>query len=420
MTARAVRGAPKAHPPGGPFSPGKPLAALRHSDFRVLLAGNTALQVGSWVQTIGMGWLLLHDLDASATALGLVALLRGASLVLLGPVGGFLSDRFERRRQLVLYTSVSATVAGVLAVLIATGRIELWMVFVLAMVAGAVEALAGPIRSVLVYDSVAGEDLTNAVALNALAGNAMRVIGPAIGGALIGAVGTQGAFQMQAACLVVAAVLAFRLRPSVPAGEERAGVFRSTWEGMCYVAGNRRMLIIVAAALLPSFLVYPYVTFLPVFARDILGSDQTGYGYLASAVGLGSLAGGTLVAITSGANRQGLRMAWTLMLYSASVGAFALSRDLWLSVAILAVAGIFHSIYSALNGALMQLQADTAYRGRVMALQSMTWGVTPFAALVMGAMIDRWGAPEVVFGWMVVAVLSSLPIALFSKEMRRV
>jgi predicted MFS family arabinose efflux permease len=180
------------------------------------------------------------------------------------------------------------------------------------------------------------------------------------------------------------------------------------------------MRVIVAAALLPSFLVYPYVTFLPVFARDILGSDQTGYGYLASAVGLGSLAGGTLVAMTSGAARQGRRMAWTLLLYCVTVGAFALSQNLWLSVGILALAGVSHSIYSALNGALMQLQAEPAYRGRVMALQSVTWGVTPFAALAMGNMIDRWGAQDVVFWWMVTAAILSLFIAVFSKEMRRV
>jgi MFS family permease len=197
-------------------------------------------------------------------------------------------------------------------------------------------------------------------------------------------------------------------------------VFRSTWEGLKYVSRDPKMRVIVAAALLPSFLVYPYVTFLPVFARDILGSDQTGYGYLASAVGLGSLLGGTVVAMTSGADRQGRRMTWSLLLYCAAVGAFALSRNLWLSVAILAFAGVFHSVYSALNGALMQLQADTAYRARVMALQSMTWGVTPFAALAMGNMIDRWGAPHVVLGWMIIASILSLPIALFSKEMRRV
>ncbi len=114
MATRALPGAPEAHQPGGPFSPGRPLAALRHSDFRILLAGNTALQIGSWVQTIGMGWLLLHDLGASATVLGLVALLRGATQLCLGPLGGYLGDRFTRLTGVMLGLSLFFTASALL------------------------------------------------------------------------------------------------------------------------------------------------------------------------------------------------------------------------------------------------------------------------------------------------------------------
>jgi MFS family permease len=394
---------------------------MGHRDFRVLLMSTMALQVGSWVQTIGLGWLVLHDLHGSATSLGLVALLRGASLLLLAPVGGYLASRLERKRQLVIYTSGSAAIAGLLAVLIATDSITLWMVYCTSCAAGVVEALAGPIRQLLVYDSVEGEDLTNAVALNALGGNAMRVIGPAIGGALIGAVGTQGAFQVQAICLVVSVVLTTRLHVSPPELEQgNPGMFRSIGGGLAYVVRDRRMAAIVGMALVPSLLVYPYVSFLPVFARDVLGSDQTGYGYLAAAVGLGSLAGGALVAFTAGRGRMGPRMMWTCLGYTAAVAAFALMQNLWLAVAMLTVAGIFHSVYSTLNASLMQLKADPEYRGRVMSLMTMTWGVTPFAALLMGRMIDAWGPQHVVFAWMAVAGVMTLAVTIGSREMRRV
>src|SRR5688572_26720225 len=177
---------------------GQALASLRHRAFRTLLASNMALQVGSWVQTIGMGWLVINDMGGSASNLATVALLRGASLVLISPVGGYLAGRFDRRNQLLLYNAVSAAVAGALALLVATGDITLWMLYATALIAGAADALAGTNRSMLVYDTVGKEDLTNAVALNALGGNAMRVIGPAIGGGLIGVLGTQGTFQVQA------------------------------------------------------------------------------------------------------------------------------------------------------------------------------------------------------------------------------
>lgn len=394
------------------------MAALRHRDFRFLLASTMALQVGSWVQTIGQGWLVVHDLGGSATNLATVALLRGASLVVLSPVGGYLAGRYERRRQLMAYTTGSAAIAILLAFLVASGRIEIWMVYFTALAAGAVEALAGPIRNLLVFDSTSPEDLTNAVALNALGGNAMRVIGPAIGGALIGLIGTQGTFEVQAACLVAAVVLTARLRPSRPEGSAQLGILSSIGGGLAYVARDRRMLLIVAMAMLPSVLVYPYVTFLPVFAREVLNSNETGYGYLAAAVGLGSLVGGGLVAAASDRAPMGLGMMWGCFAYAICVGAFALMQHLWIAVAVLALAGVFHSIYSAFNASLMQMMASPEYRSRVVSLQTMTWGVTPFAGLLMGKMIDAYGAPHVVFGWMAVAAGLTLVLTLSSRQLR--
>ncbi len=404
----------------GMTAPGAPLAALRHRDFRVLLGSNMALQVGSWVQTIGQGWLVLHDLDGSAFQLGLVALLRGASLVVVSPFGGYLAGRLELRKQLLAYSSVTTTIAILLAGLITTGHIEIWMVYATALAAGAVEGLAGPIRVMMVYNAVGPDDLTNAVALNGLGGNAMRVIGPAIGGVLIGLVGTEGTFQVQAVCLVFAMVLTVMLPkwpPDVPESDE--GPLRSIGGGLAYVVRDRRMAVIVLMALVPSLLIYPYVTFLPVFARDVLGSNEKAYGYLAAAVGLGSLLGGGIVAVRADKGRMGPGMMWGCFLYCLMVVAFTFTRNVQLGVVALVGAGVFHSIYAAYNASLMQLKAEKQYRSRVLALQTMTWGVTPFAAVLMGEMIDRWGAPHVVAVWVGVAAVATLAISIASKEVRR-
>jgi MFS family permease len=180
------------------------------------------------------------------------------------------------------------------------------------------------------------------------------------------------------------------------------------------------MLLIVGMAVLPSVLVYPYVTFLPIFAVDVLHKNEEAYGYLAAAVGLGSLLGGALVAGALGQRRMGPGMMWACLLYCICVALFSLMTSLWVAVAVLALAGVFHSVYSALNASLMQLQAAPEYRSRVVSLQTMTWGMTPFAGLLMGRMIDQWEAPHVVFGWMVVAASLTLIIAVVSRDLRRV
>jgi predicted MFS family arabinose efflux permease len=377
------------------------------------------LQVGSWVQTIGQGWLVINDLGGSAANLATVALLRGASLVLISPVGGYLAGCFDRRNQLILYNAIGAAVAGTLAVLVATGEVTLWMVYLTAVIAGIADALAGTSRSMLVYDTVGKDDLTNAVALNALGGNAMRVIGPAIGGALIGLLGTEGTFQVQAACIIASLVLIARLPSFPPDGTAQPGMFRSIGSGIAYVARDRRMLLIVGMGLLPSVLVYPYVTFLPVFARDVMGSDQSAYGYLAAAVGVGSLLGGGIVAVRASGSKLGWTMMWSCLLYCVSICAFTLAREVWLGVAILCVAGVFRSVYSAMQASLMQLRAATEFRSQVMSLQSMMWGTTPFAGLAIGRMIDAWGAPHVIFTSVAAAAALTVLIALSSREVRR-
>jgi MFS family permease len=380
-----------------------------------------AVQIGSWVQMIGLGWLVVHDLGGSATNLAIVALLRGAFLVVVSPFGGVIAGRYERRALLMVLTGVSAAIAALLAVLVATGTIELWMVYVLAALAGIVEAVAGPIRSLLVFDTAGPDEMTNAVALNALGGNAMRVIGPAIGGALIGLIGTEGTFEVQAGCLVVSLVLTARLRrfaPELAEGDE--GPFESVAGGLAYVMRDRRMTLIVGMAILPSVLVYPYVNFLPVFAKDVLQEGANAFGYLAAAVGGGWVGGGALVAATSNRPRLGPWMMWSCLFYCLSVAAFAMMQELWLAVGALVIAGVFHSIYAAFNASLMLMKAEPEYRSRVVALQTMTWGMTPFAGLLMGAMIDLWGAPYTVLGWMLAAAALTLALTIGSKELRRV
>jgi predicted MFS family arabinose efflux permease len=173
-------------------------------------------------------------------------------------------------------------------------------------------------------------------------------------------------------------------------------------------------------AVIPSVLIYPYVTYLPIFATQVLHSNETGYGYLAAAVGLGALLGGTVVAYTAAGSRMGQKMVWSCLGYCLMVVTFTQSRNLWLSVGLLATAGIFFSVYSALNSSMMQILVQREYRSRVMSILTMTGGITPFTSLLMGRMIDAWGAPSVVGIWVAIGALCALLVGIFSQELRRV
>jgi predicted MFS family arabinose efflux permease len=246
----------------------------------------------------------------------------------------------------------------------------------------------------------------------------MRVIGPAIGGALIGFLGTEGHSGAGGLHRRFADLIS-RLPPFPPDGSAQPGMVRSIGGGISYVVRDRRMLLIVAMGLVPSLLVYPYVTFLPVFAKDVMGSDQSAYGYLAAAVGVGSLLGGALVAARSGRGSLGWTMMWSCLLYCVSVGAFTLTREVWVGVTILCVAGVFHSIYSAMQSSLMQLRAATEFRSQVMSLQTLMWD---HAVRRPGDGPDdrRLGAPNVVFWWVAAAAALTIAIALSSREVRRI
>ncbi len=392
----------------------------KYPDFRVLWFGNVGTMLGQWVQFAAQGY-LVFDLTNSPFQVGAVSFVRGVSSVVVSPFAGLITDRFSRRSVLMSMTAISAVVAVLLALLLFSGIIEIWMMYPIATLEGLSDAVNQPARQVMVYDVVGEEDLANAVAINSLGSNTMRIVGPSLAGALIGTAGIGAAFAVQAAAYALSVLATSRIKTKgTPRVGQTSSVLASLGDGITYARRNRDVLLLVLMAGLPSLLVYPYVQYIPVFADDVLGVGSVGFGFLASAVGYGSIVGAVLAANLTQVKKRGQILVWTTFVYMALVTLFALSNVYALSFALLVVAGIANSIYLMLNQVMIQLVVDDEYRGRVLSLYVMVSGITPFSALAMGALIDVFGAQVTVAGFAGLATAIVLFIGVTSQRLREI
>ena len=393
---------------------------LKYPDFRVLWIGNVGTMLGQWIQFAAQGYLVFH-LTGSPFQVGAIGFTRGITAVGFSPFAGTITDRFSRKSVLMVMTAVSATVATFLAFLIITDVIQVWMLYPLAALEGFGDAINQPARQVMIYDVVGGEDLPNAIAVNSLGSNTMRIVGPALAGGLIGTLGIQAAFALQAAAYAGSVFATSRIKTrGTPTGRITVSVLASMADGIAYARRNRDVLLLVIMSGIPSLLVYPYVQFIPVFAKDVLHVGSIGFGFLASAVGYGSIIGALLAANLTQIRKRGQILVWTTVIYMALVTAFALSNVYALSFGFLVVAGIANSVYLMFNQVMVQLTVDDEYRGRVLSLYVMVNGVTPFSALLMGTLIDQFGAQATVASFTGLATAIVLVIGLTSRRLRQI
>ena len=393
------------------------LGALRHRDYRYLLIGTMGSLMGDWIQSVGQGW-LVYILSGSAAQLGIFAFVRGVAILAVMPCGGAIADRVNRRTLLVISTTLGALNATLLAVLVVTHHIALWQLYFTSIIDGTVASIGLPARQTMVYDVLGAEDLANGIALNAMGGNIVRIIGPSLGGLLIGVTGLSSCFVAQASSYAIATVAMFLIRTRGGQTSTRVSIIKSIADGVRYTAHESLMLTLLLVTLVPSLLVYPYVGFMPVFAEKVWKVGASGNGILLTGVGFGSIAGAAWVASHANIRRRGLIMFVSNIVYMLFVVAFATSPFFLLGFSCLIFAGVANSIYNTYNQTLLQLYVDDEYRGRVLSLYLMLSAITPVGSLAMGTMIDHFGARGVVAGWALVAALLMALITLRAKHAR--
>jgi len=368
------------------------LGALRHRDFRLFWIGQLVSQIGTWMQSVAQAWLVL-ELTQSPLQLGIVSALQFTPILLLSPVGGVLSDRFAKRRVLLVSQTAMQLQAFVLAALVWSGYIQYWHVAVLAVIYGLGRAIDIPARQSYITDLVGRSNLANAVALNSVVMNGARIVGPAVAGLLIAAFGVALAFFLNGVSFVavLVALLAIRTegRPD-PAG--RLGIREGLLGAMSYATGTPPVAFTLGLMVVVSLLVLNFNVVVPLVARDVLNLGAHGFGLLMSALGAGAVVGGFGVALL----RRGLPplsfLVGSAATLCAGLVALALVGRFGFAAAVLALLGCCQILFTTGCNTTLQLIAPNELRGRVMGLYTVTFaGMTPFGSLLVGVIAERFG-----------------------------
>jgi MFS family permease len=374
-----------------------PFAALRHRNFRLFYSGQTISLIGTWMQSLAQGWLVLQ-LTNSAFAVGLVSALGSLPVLLFSLPAGVYVDRTNKHRVVMIAQTLLLALALVLGVLVALHRIAAWQVGLIAALVGLVFAFEVPARQSLIVDLVGKDDLMNAIALNSSAFNATRVVGPAVAGFLISGVGIAACFLLNAASYVavIVGLAKMRMPPYThPTGE--ASYWERFREGARFAFGDRRVAALIAMTAILSVFGFPYVVLMPVFARDVLHVGARGLGFLTAAIGVGAMASALGLAAFGPRLRKGKVIQWAGPAFALAIGGFAFSRWFPLALFALAASGVAMVLENAVTNTLLQMLVPDALRGRVMGFWTFVFvGFAPIGSLQVGFMAERFGAPVAV------------------------
>lgn len=366
--------------------------SLRSRNFRLFFVGQFVSLVGTWMQVVAQGWLVL-ELTNSPFLVGLVSTLGSLPILLFTLWGGVLADRVNRRRALLLLQTLMLCDALALATLTATGHITVGLVMALAVLHGTSAAFEVPIRQAFIVEMVGKDSLMNAIALNSSNFNLTRIVGPAIAGATIAAFGSAACFFLNAASFVAAigSLALMRGTGGAPHERTRAATFAEGARHALGEPGPRALLVLTA---LYSIFGFSFVSMLPVYARDTLASDATGYGALMTAVGIGASIGALAMA-TRGHHFDRLRIIRVAgLLFSVALGLAALVRAVAPAAVVLALAGAAMILNNISTNTHLQVGVPDHLRGRVMGFYSlMVLGMAPFGSFQAGWIAEHFGVP---------------------------
>lgn len=369
------------------------LRALRYRNFRLFAGGQLISLIGTWMQTVAQSW-LVYRLTGKAAMLGLVAFAGQFPVFVLALAGGMAADHMRAHRLILITQGSSMVLTFILAVLTLTGHVAIWHIVLISLLLGVVTAFDIPARQVFVAETVARPDLMNAIALNSSMFNGARIVGPAVAGLLLAAVGEGWCFLANSVSYVavLAGLLAMRLEPRAAGNRPQGG--RAVLDGLRFIWGATPVRDLLGLLGLLSLMGMPYSVLMPIFADQILHGGARAMGLLMGVSGVGALAGALTLALRRTARGLGYWVAAGAAGFSLALMVFAVSRSFPLSVALMLPLGYTLMVEMASSNTLIQMMIPDALRGRVMSVYSMMFmGMAPVGSLAAGTLAHHLGAP---------------------------
>jgi MFS family permease len=396
--------------------------ALKHDGFRRFWLGMVASVMGFQIMMVAQGW-LVYELTDSKLFLGYLGLASGVPAIVLSLIGGVVADKVDQRRLLMLTQSISSLVMLTLATLVLLDMVQVWHLMVTAFLIGSVQAFDGPTRQAIFPHLIKREDMMNAVALNSMVWQGTRVLGPALGGIIIGTrLGIAPGFYAPFAGFLIMALMISTLRLPPIKRAEGTSVAQDMAEGIKFVHTNRIFTFLIGMSFFNSMFGMSYIFLFPVFAKDIFETGASGLGFLSAATGIGGLLGTFTTASLGNFQRKGWLLLGGAVFFGVFLILFAITSSIFaslpLAMFLIFLAGACTSIYMISILTTLQSLVPNELRGRVMGIYGMTFSVLPLGAMQAGGVAEFTSAPfAVALGGAAIIVLA-VGMALTNRQVR--
>jgi MFS family permease len=398
----------------------KTFSALRHRNYRLFLIGQFISLAGTWMQTIAQGW-LVYQISGSELALGIVGFASAIPALIISPFAGVITDRVSRRGLLVATQTGAMSLALILAVLTFLDIVQVWHVVVLAVCLGVVNSFDGPARQAFVVEMVGRDDLPNAIALNSMTFNSGRIVGPAIGGAVLVLVGAAWCFLINGLSFlaVIAGLLAMKLPPRKPDTSSLSPI-KQMRSALAYLSHEPDLRALLLMALAFSLFGISYSTVLPAFIDKVLGQGAAAFGTVNAMSGIGAVTGAFIVAKWGDRGQRGKWLSWAIMGFPVVLTLFAYNRYYPLTLFLAVLLGVGFMLTFTLINTLLQTGLADEMRGRVLSLYTLTFfGFTPFGNLAIGSMSEWIGLSQALMISAVLSFVTAGAVLLWIPSVRR-
>jgi predicted MFS family arabinose efflux permease len=394
--------------------------AFQYRDFRLMWIGACTSTIGTWMQVVAQQWLVYTLSKDDPFFLGLDGFLGQIPIVLFSLLGGVMADRTDRRKMLLGSQYVQMTTALILAALTFAHVERVWHILILSFIVGSAQSFGGPAYSALVPSLVPKENLPNAIALNSIQFNLGRVIGPALGGITLATLGAAWCFGLNGISFIAVIISLYIIRAGFTPGKSTESMLVSMKQGIAFIRVQEGMKPLIVMSFLMTMMAIPLITFLPVFAKEVLHGNSKTFTALLICSGVGAICGALMVAALAKTKTQGRTALLMLIALGLSTIVFSRSTNVILSCIMIFFAGASMITVFASITSLVQAITEDSMRGRVMSVYNVAFrGGMPFGMLIVGKLIPIYTAPVTMSVVGAITILLGLYFLLVQRRIAR-